>query len=260
MVARAVACRRGGDRDRFSRRAEVRLPARCPGSAASWRRHRLPHGAGRLRQVLLVLRGAVYARRRGQPAGGLGAGGSSPDGAAGRARDHVAGPERERLSRQWSARRHLEPGPAAAGRCPRSLASPACATPPPTRATWTTNWSRRTAACRSLMPFLHLPVQSGSDRMLAAMNRGHDAASYRALVGRLRQARPDLALSSDFIVGHPGETEADFEGDAGPGARDRLRAGVLLQVFGPARDARCPGPPTPCRSRSRTSACNACRR
>ena len=63
----------------------------------------------------------------------------------------------------------------------------------------------------SLMPFLHLPVQSGSDRMLAAMNRGHDAASYRALVGRLRQARPDLALSSDFIVGHPGETEADFE-------------------------------------------------
>ncbi len=63
----------------------------------------------------------------------------------------------------------------------------------------------------ALMPFLHLPVQSGSDRMLAAMNRGHDAASYRALVARLRRVRPDLALSSDFIVGHPGETEADFE-------------------------------------------------
>jgi tRNA-2-methylthio-N6-dimethylallyladenosine synthase len=62
-----------------------------------------------------------------------------------------------------------------------------------------------------LMPFLHLPVQSGSDRILSAMNRGHDAARYRALVARLRDARPDLALSSDFIVGFPGETERDFE-------------------------------------------------
>ncbi len=59
------------------------------------------------------------------------------------------------------------------------------------------------------MPFLHLPVQSGSDRMLAAMNRGHTADDYRRLVDRLRRARPDLALSSDFIVGHPGETDAD---------------------------------------------------
>jgi len=63
----------------------------------------------------------------------------------------------------------------------------------------------------ALMPFLHLPVQSGSDRMLAAMNRRHTAADYLAVVEKLRRARPDLALSSDFIVGHPGETEADFE-------------------------------------------------
>ena len=62
-----------------------------------------------------------------------------------------------------------------------------------------------------LMPFLHLPVQSGSDRILAAMNRKHTARDYRRLVERLRAARPDLALSSDFIVGHPGETEADFK-------------------------------------------------
>ena len=61
-----------------------------------------------------------------------------------------------------------------------------------------------------LMPFLHLPVQSGSDRILAAMNRRHDVAFYRRLVDRLRAARPDLALSSDFIVGYPGETDADF--------------------------------------------------
>ncbi|MBB2161741.1 tRNA (N6-isopentenyl adenosine(37)-C2)-methylthiotransferase MiaB [Gluconacetobacter sacchari] len=63
----------------------------------------------------------------------------------------------------------------------------------------------------ALMPFLHLPVQSGSDRILAAMNRGHTAAEYRDIVLRLRDARPDIALSSDFIVGHPGESDADFE-------------------------------------------------
>lgn len=62
----------------------------------------------------------------------------------------------------------------------------------------------------TLMPFLHLPVQSGSDRVLKAMNRGHAAADYLRTVDRLRAARPDIALSSDFIVGHPGETEADF--------------------------------------------------
>jgi len=61
-----------------------------------------------------------------------------------------------------------------------------------------------------LMPFLHLPVQSGADRILAAMNRRHTADDYRRLVARLRAVRPDLALSSDFIVGFPGETDADF--------------------------------------------------
>ena len=63
----------------------------------------------------------------------------------------------------------------------------------------------------ALMPYLHLPVQSGSDRILKAMNRAHTTESYRRTVERLRGARPDLALSSDFIVGFPGETEADFE-------------------------------------------------
>jgi tRNA-2-methylthio-N6-dimethylallyladenosine synthase len=61
-----------------------------------------------------------------------------------------------------------------------------------------------------LMPFLHLPVQSGSDRVLEAMNRQHGANLYRRIVDRLRNARPDLALSSDFIVGFPGETAQDF--------------------------------------------------
>src|SRR5206468_7434840 len=61
-----------------------------------------------------------------------------------------------------------------------------------------------------LMPFLHLPVQSGSDRVLEAMNRQHKAKHYREIVDRLRAARPDLALSSDFMVGFPGESETDF--------------------------------------------------
>jgi len=62
-----------------------------------------------------------------------------------------------------------------------------------------------------LMPYLHLPVQAGSDRVLKAMNRRHTAADYLRLVGRIREARPDIAMSGDFIVGFPGETGADFE-------------------------------------------------
>jgi tRNA-2-methylthio-N6-dimethylallyladenosine synthase len=62
-----------------------------------------------------------------------------------------------------------------------------------------------------LAPHVHLPVQSGSDRVLAAMKRGYTALEYRSIVRRLRQARPEISLSSDFIVGFPGETEADFE-------------------------------------------------
>jgi tRNA-2-methylthio-N6-dimethylallyladenosine synthase len=62
----------------------------------------------------------------------------------------------------------------------------------------------------ALMPFLHLPVQSGADRILEAMNRQHGADDYRRMVDRLRTARPDIALSSDFIVGFPGESAAEF--------------------------------------------------
>jgi tRNA-2-methylthio-N6-dimethylallyladenosine synthase len=62
-----------------------------------------------------------------------------------------------------------------------------------------------------LMPFLHLPFQAGADRVLAAMNRKHTAAEYVDLIGRIREARPDIALSTDIIVGFPGETDADFD-------------------------------------------------
>jgi tRNA-2-methylthio-N6-dimethylallyladenosine synthase len=62
-----------------------------------------------------------------------------------------------------------------------------------------------------LAPHVHLPVQSGSDRVLAAMKRGYTALEYRSIVRRLRKARPEVSLTSDFIVGFPGETEAEFE-------------------------------------------------
>ena len=62
-----------------------------------------------------------------------------------------------------------------------------------------------------LMPYLHLPFQSGSDRILAGMNRKHTADEYRAIIAKIRATRPDLALSTDIIVGFPGETDADFE-------------------------------------------------
>ena len=64
---------------------------------------------------------------------------------------------------------------------------------------------------QKLMPYLHLPVQSGSDAVLEAMNRQHSADDYRRLIERIRAVRPDIALTSDFIVGFPGESDADFE-------------------------------------------------
>ncbi|MET0066606.1 MAG: tRNA (N6-isopentenyl adenosine(37)-C2)-methylthiotransferase MiaB [Candidatus Thiodiazotropha sp.] len=67
------------------------------------------------------------------------------------------------------------------------------------------------ATVPELVSFLHLPVQSGSDRVLAMMKRGHMAVEYKAKIARLREVRPDITISSDFIVGFPGETEADFE-------------------------------------------------
>ncbi len=77
-----------------------------------------------------------------------------------------------------------------------------------------------------LMPYLHLPVQSGSDRILKAMNRSHNAASYLAIIDKVRRSRPDIALSGDFIVGFPGETEADFEATL-----DIVRAANYAQAY-----------------------------
>jgi tRNA-2-methylthio-N6-dimethylallyladenosine synthase len=88
-----------------------------------------------------------------------------------------------------------------------------------------------------LMPYLHLPVQSGSDRILKAMNRKHTAEAYLRLVERIREARPDILLSSDFIVGFPDETDADFQATL-----DLIRAVGFGQAFSFKYSAR-PGTP-----------------
>ena len=62
-----------------------------------------------------------------------------------------------------------------------------------------------------LMPFLHLPIQSGSDKILKKMNRKHTVDDYLAIIDKIRNVRPDIAMSSDFIVGYPDETDKDFE-------------------------------------------------
>ena len=88
-----------------------------------------------------------------------------------------------------------------------------------------------------LMPYLHLPVQSGSDPILKAMNRGHTAEHYLRLIEKIRAARPDMAISGDFIVGFPGETDEDFESTLSSGPGGRLRQRLFLQVFAPPRHA-----------------------
>ncbi len=88
-----------------------------------------------------------------------------------------------------------------------------------------------------LAAHVHLPVQSGSDRMLAAMKRGYTVLEFKSIVRRLRAAQPDICLSSDFIVGFPGETDADFEQTLQTGRRDRLRRVVLVHLQPAARHA-----------------------
>jgi len=89
----------------------------------------------------------------------------------------------------------------------------------------------------ALMPFLHLPLQAGSDKILEAMNRGHTADSYRRTIGKLRGYRPDIALSSDFIVGYPGESDRDFQDTL-----DLVREIGFTQTFSFKYNAR-PGTP-----------------
>ena len=89
----------------------------------------------------------------------------------------------------------------------------------------------------ALMPFVHLPVQSGSDRILAAMNRKHSADDYRRVIDRFRAVRQDIAFSSDFIVGFPTETEEDFAATLALVTANRIRWRLFVQVFAAAGHA-----------------------
>ena len=138
------------------------------------------------------------------------------------ARDHAARPERQRLSRRRCRRPRLVAREAVASGSPKCRGSSGSASPRATRATWTTSLIALFGDEPKLMPYLHLPFQAGSDRILAAMNRKHTADDYEALIGKVRAARPDIALSTDIIVGFPGETDDDFEATLALVARARF--------------------------------------
>jgi tRNA A37 methylthiotransferase MiaB len=118
-------------------------------------------------------------------------------------------------------------------------------------------WTR-TADVPQLVDHLHLPVQAGSDRILTAMKRGHTAQQYIDKVNALREIRPNISLSSDFIVGFPGETEEDF--NATMDLIERVGFDVSFSFIYSAR----PGTPAAAletirRSRSRNSGCSICK-
>ena len=137
MVARAGPRRRRGDRDRFPGRGQVRLPARRGGAAGD---HRVPDDPGGLRQVLQLLRRALHARRRDQPARGRGdRRGAAAGRRRARARSRCSGQNVNAWHGEAPGRRHLGPRPAAARAGRRCPACCACATPRRTRATWTTS-------------------------------------------------------------------------------------------------------------------------
>ena len=108
-----------------------------------------------------------------------------------------------------------------------------------------------------LVSHLHLPVQSGSDRVLAAMKRGYTALEYKSIVRRLRAERPDLSLTSDFIVGFPGETEADFAQTLKLVDDIALRRRVQLRLQRRAPARRPPTSPTPVPGRRAAGAARA---
>ena len=173
-------------------------------------------------------------------------------GARRRARDHSARAKRQRLSRRGRGRRRL---------VARRLLAALARIEGIARLRYTTSHPNDMAEdlirahreLPALMPFLHLPVQSGSDRILDAMNRRHTADDYMRLVERIRAARPDIALSSDFIVGFPGETEADFRRRWRSSREVGFAIDLLFQIFARVPARRAPILPIRLPRRSRRS-------
>ena len=207
-----------------------------------------------------LLRRPLYARRRVLAPGGA----SARRGASGWSR-------RERARSRCSARTSTPitaTAPTAASGAWRDLIRALAEIPGLDRLRYTTSHPRDVddeliAAHRDvpqLMPFLHLPVQSGSDRVLAAMNRRHTADDYRRIVDRLRAARPDLALSSDFIVGYPGRKRRGFRAPRSTSSREIGFAQAFSFKYSPRPGTPAAPPRSRCRSRSRPSGSPRCRR
>ncbi len=206
------------------------LPGAPPAGA-----ERLPHRPGRLRQVLHLLRRALYARRRGLAARGARC-------STRRGRWSTRGAREITLLGQnvnaWTGEDETGRRRASDG-----LIRALDRLPGLERIRYTTSHPndmtegliRAHGEVEKLMPFLHLPVQSGSDRVLKAMNRSHTSDSYLRIIERVRAARPDIAISGDFIVGFPGETEAEFEATLRNRRGGELRPGFLVQIFARAR-------------------------
>ena len=137
----------------------------------------------------------------------------------------LLGPERECLSWRGAGRAVWTLTPAA-GRSPKSRGCTGCAIRPRTLRDMTEELILAHRDNPALMPFLHLPVQSGSDKILAAMNRKHKADDFRRIVARLREVRPDMAFYLGLHHRPSGRDGCGFRRDHGAGARDRLRIGL----------------------------------
>ena len=109
-----------------------------------------------------------------------------------------------------------------------------------------------------LVSHVHLPVQAGSDRVLAAMKRGYTVLEYKSIVRRLRQVRPDISISSDFIVGFPGETETDFDKYVGAGGRESALTPRSRSSTAGGRARRPRTCPTTRRMTSSSRGCSVC--
>ena len=228
------------------------LPPSRPQAIRARGADRLRHRPGGLRQVLLVLRRPLHPRRRGFAAGEVGLDEIARLTAAGVGEITLIG---QNVNAYRGRDANGEASDLAA------LLAAAAEIPGVLRLRYATSHPNDMsdsliAAHRdnpALAPYLHLPIQAGADRILAAMNRKHRVRDYLDIVARVRRARPDVALSSDFIVGFPGETDAEFRADPGGRARGRLRLRPTRSSIrrGPAR--RPPTSPTRSTTRSRRS-------
>ncbi len=196
---------------------------------------RLHHHHRRLRQIVRLLRGAVHARAGAQPHQRKRFERSSRARAHGLHRNSAAGPERQQLSRSVARRLGFR---ALAARRGRRGRHPARALHHVASARFREGHRRRHRRNPVLCNHVHLPVQSGSSDVLARMQRLYTRDEYMRRIDWMKKARRNIAITTDIIVGFPGETEADFDADARAARRSGIRFAVQLQVLAPPQHRR----------------------